>query len=181
MISKKAQSEKHPPLPSQSRQTLEVVPPQGQSLQQEVTQLRREKDALSQIIWSLVQQTSPDTHSAEIPAAVSDPLWALVFVPGSKDGTVKILAGSNPPITESQKKKVIRFLRDTTITIPNALIALKYEFPPAYVEKEILPWLKWEPNVDAQDVPKISGGKWASVRNAGLAEQAMNAFGIPKA
>lgn len=144
-------------------------PNQPPSANPELMQLRQQKDVLSRLLWTLVRQANPNTHTAEVPAVVSDPLWELVLERGSKDDAMRILAGAKLPMTESQRKKVIRFLRDTAILMPDALIALKYEYPSAHVEKEILPWLKW------------ADGRWVSVRDAGLVERAMNAVGIPKA
>lgn len=160
---------------------LEVRSPAAPSQDQELIQLRRDEDAMSQIMWELVRHTNPETHTAEVPAAVSDPLWALVFERGSKEGQVKILAGTNLPITESQKKRVCRFLRGTSRPMEDALRELRFEFPLSYVEQQIAAHLRWERTSADGVAAGAPVGQWISVKPPGFGERAMNAFGIPKA
>lgn len=169
------------PLPSSSqpRQTIEVIPPKGPSLEQEVIQLRREKDALSQLLWETVRQASPDTHTLEVPAAVSDPLWLLAFVPGSKAGTAKILAGTMPPISEQEKKRVVRLLRGTAKPMAEALAELELPYPESYVEREIAAHVVWKKSVDDAGGARGSG-TWDSVRKPDIGEQLKNVLRIPK-
>lgn len=153
----------------QLQQSLQPAPP---TPEQELLQLRRQNDAMSQLMWELVRQSNPETHRAEMPTAVSDPLWQLVFVPGSKDGTTTILAGTMLPITEQEKKRVVRLLRGTNKKMEDALRELGLEFPAAYVEKQIGDYIKWG------TVSHQSG--WESIKPASVVESVKNLLHLPK-
>lgn len=139
------------------------LPPQSA----EVQQLMREKANLCQMLWELVRLHSPDTETVELPTTASNPLWQLAFVRGSEDGKVKLMAGLHPEMTDAQQKRVVRFLRDTSKKIEEAMISLELPFPPLYVDRRISDRITWK------------DGKWISVTPAGLVEKAKNAVHWP--
>lgn len=155
------------------------IPSSTGSVTTELQQLRLQKDALSQLLWEVVRKASPETETIEVSSAVSDPLWLLAFVPGSKEGTTKILAGTMPPITEQEKKRVVRLLRGTNTPMGAALLELKLPYPPSYVEKQIAAHLVWKKSGN-DDGGAGSAGTWESVRGPELGEQLKNVLRIPK-
>lgn len=147
-----------------------------QSQEQELQSLRYEKAAMSAVIWNLVRLAAPDTHSAEVGTMATDPLWQLAFVQSSNpnSGRIKILAGAMKPITEQEKKRVVRLLRGTSTPMHTALLQLELPHPPSYVEKEIHQYLWW------QKPTKDAAGYWFSVTRTPLVESAKNLIGLPK-
>lgn len=151
---------------------------------QELIALRREKAALSAIMWNLVRQAHPETHDAEVMPAAEEPLWQLAFVQSSdaSSGKIRIVAGTIVPITESEKKRVVRLLRGTSTPMHTALAQLELDrFPPSYVEREIAAHLKWAPaEKDAATNPHGVAGVWESVKAPTLGEKAKNFLNLPK-
>lgn len=137
---------------------------------QELISLRREKAALSQILWNLVTMAAPDTHKIEVSPAPTDPLWQLAFVRSSdqESGKVCLLAGTIPEITEQEKKRVVRLLRGTTKPMHEALAELKIPHPSAYVEDKIKAHLVWKEHTDS------NGGFWESIKPPSIGERAKN-------
>lgn len=156
----------------------------SQQEMQELTSLRREKAALSGMLWELVRQAAPETHDIEVKAAPTDPLWQLAFVQSSdpKGGKVRILAGTIKPISEQEKKRVVRLLRGTTMPMDAALTQLKLQhYPPSYVEKQIEAYLAWDN--DGKNVPSNNPaalGTWKSVTPPSVGESAKNIIFWPK-
>lgn len=130
------QSSDRPPSPSPAQQ------------QQELTQLRRQTAAMSQIIWNLVRQIEPEEQQLVVSSIASDPLWQLAFVAADEKNTdatkVRILAGLLQPITEQEKKRVCRLLRWTARPLHEATAQLELPHPSEYVQKQIEPYLKWD-------------------------------------
>lgn len=81
---------------------------------------------------------------------------------------MELLAGTHPEITEQEKKRIVRLLRDTTNKIEEAVAFLKLPFPPAYVEQRIADHLTWK------------DGKWQSVTPPTIGERVKNAVNWPK-
>lgn len=134
---------------------------------------------MSQLMWELVRQSNPETHIAEVAASASDPLWLIAFVPGS-EGKVKILAGANQPITEQEKKRVVRLLRGTSKPMTEALTELRLEFPSAYVEKQISEHLVWDNSGKYPEGDSRIGGFWQSKNPTPAMETVKNILHIPK-
>lgn len=129
---------------------------------------------MSQIIWNLVRKYEPDEEQVVVSSLASDELWQLAFVQADAKNTdptlVRILAGLLPPITEAEKKKVVRLLRGTDKPMHEALAELELPHQPTYVEKQIRPHLVWDK----------ATGAWNSVTPAGLGEVAKNFLHLPK-
>lgn len=140
--------------------------PTPQQMRQELNLLYREKAQLSQMLWEAVRIAAPETHRLELPPAASDPLWVLAFNAGS-DGKMELLAGTHPEITEAEKKRLVRLLRDTTNKLEEAIAFLKLPFPPAYVEQRIADRIVWK------------DGAWRSVTPPTLGERVKNAVKWP--
>lgn len=142
-----------------------------QEQMQELLSLRRERAAISQIMWNLVRTIAPEEHQIEVSPTPSDPLWQLAFVQSSDpaSGKICILAGAIPPITEQEKKRVVRMLRGTSLSMEHALTELKLPYPPSYVEKVVEDRIKWSASKDAA-VPSI----WESVTPPSIGERATN-------
>lgn len=146
-----------------------------QKLRQELNALRQEKAAMSQIIWNLVRQLEPAEEQLVVSSIASDPLWQVAFLSADEKNSdptkVRILAGALVPITEGEKKRVVRFLRGTSKHMHEALTAFELPHPSDYVMRQIESHLKWD------EEKKL----WESVGAAPLAERALNILGIPKA
>jgi hypothetical protein len=167
-------------IPSPGQTPPEPLNPQER---QELISLRREKAALSAMLWNLVRQAYPDSHSAEVMPAADDPLWQIAFVQSSvrDSGKVRILAGTILPITESEKKRVVRLLRGTATPMHTALAQLELErFPPSYVEKQIEAHLKWQVGDEKAKTPLGVSGYWHSVTAPLFGEKAKNFLRLPK-
>jgi hypothetical protein len=134
-------------------------------------------------LWELIRQAAPDSHEVEVLPTASDPLWQLAFVQSSdaKSGKVRILAGTIKPISEQEKKRVVRLLRGTSTPMQTALAQLELErFPPSYVEKEVAKHLAWRP-VDKDAVnPHGVPGHWESVTPPPIGETVKNILHFPK-
>jgi hypothetical protein len=166
----------------QASKPAEPPPQMSQQEMQELLSLRREKAAMSQILWELVTQVAPDTHHIEVSPTPSDPLWQLAFVQSSdaKSGKIRILAGTMPAITEQEKRRVVRLLRSTSTPMHTALAQLEIPHPPSYVEKQIEAHLKWRPAEKGEFNPAGATGVWESVKAPSIGEKAKNFLGFPK-
>lgn len=179
-----------PPSPTPPPATSEATPaqaptPDTQSNSQRDQQMRslhQQNAALSQILWNLVRQYEPTEEQVVVSSIASDPLWQLAFMPADAENSdptkVRVLAGFVPPITEQEKKRVVRFLRGTDKPMMDALEALQLSHPPAYVEQQIAGHLKWYPGTKETEG---NDACWQSVTPASLAERAKNVLQIPKA
>lgn len=173
-----------PPNPpkDQSSKPAPESPQMSEQEMQELLSLRREKAALSQMMWEMVTQIAPDTHVVEVNPTPSDPLWQLAFVRSSdaKSDKIRIMAGTMLPITEQEKKRVVRLLRGTSTPMHTALAQLKIPHPPSYVEKQIETHLKWRPAEKSEASPEGAPGVWESVTPPSVGEKAKNFLGFPK-
>lgn len=154
----------------------------SQNERQELIALRREKAALSEMLWNLVRQAHPETHEAEVSPAAEDPLWQIAFVRSSdeKSGKIRILAGTIKPITEQEKKRVVRLLRGTATPMHTALAQLELDrFPPSYVEQQITAHLKWHPAEPNATTPLGVSGHWKSIQMPSFREKAKNLVNWP--
>lgn len=113
---------------------------------------------------------APETHDIEVATTPSDPLWQLVFGPSAdeKSGRVRILAGAIKPMTEQDKKRVVRLLRGTDRQLIDVLIELRMVWPPSYVEAQIATHLKWSEETK----------QWASVASPSLGARVANLIGL---
>lgn len=170
MISKKAQSENQSP-------SQQLTP------QQEISQLRQQYNAVSELLWEVVRLSNPDTHEISLLPHASDPLWELSFIRAELDGKpdpsgkIRICASTIPEITESQKKRVVRLLRGTSTSLPEAMTQLQIPHPISYVEKKISDRLEWKPN---SETDPTAGGIWESVTPPTIMESAKNILHFPK-
>ena len=142
--------------------------------QQEISQLRQQYAAVSELLWETIHTLAPETHEAVVLPHASNPLWELAFVrvagpDGQPDpsGKMRICAATIPEITEQEKKRVVRFLRGTDRPIEDALGELKLPFPATYLEAKIADRIKWENKT------------WVSVTPPTLAERVKNAVKWP--
>jgi hypothetical protein len=106
---------------------------------------------------------APTEEQIVISCIATDPLWHLAFLALDEENTdptkIRILAGLMPPITEQEKKRVVRFLRGTTKPVHEAIQELKLPHPPSYVQEQISPRLRWHPgSANPDDLPR-----WESV------------------
>lgn len=162
MTSKKAPSSNQNPQPS---------------LEQQLSQLRMQYAAVSEMLWETIREAGPASHEVEVSPNASDPLWELCFLraagpDGKPDpkGRIRICASTIPEMTESQKKRIIRFLRGTGHPLEDAMRECEIPHPLTYVESKIADRLKWNPGTSI----------WDSVTPATVGEQAKNILHFPK-
>lgn len=105
-----------------------------------------------------------------------DPLWQLPFLQvlddeGEMDpNKIRILAGTLPPLTEQDKKRLVRRLRGTNLELTAVLQEFKFtDYPPHYVERFLLDRVKWDKE------QKL----WVSVTPAGVGEKIRNLLHFP--
>lgn len=130
------------------------VPPNSEptvaQLQQEIAQLRQQYRAVGQYLWLAIRELRGDEHEITLKTDAIDPLWALAFLQVSDDkgemdlSRIQILAGTEPPMTEQEKKRLVRQLRGTNKKLTEVLAGLKLNFPQAYVERFISDRVKWD-------------------------------------
>lgn len=156
---------------SQTKQSMQVQPP-AQTPEHEIQALRRQVALSSQLLWETVRKLSPETDTATVPAEISNPLWQLAYEASSDGKSIRILAGTIPPITEQEKKRVVRTLRGTSTRIVDAVLALKLPHPPSYVEDQIKAFIVWNPGKDG------AAPVWNSVKPASIVETIRGKIGI---
>ena len=100
--------------------------------------LRLEKQAMAELIWNSVRKAFPDSHEVVVPLRPTDDLWMLAFsFEAEGSSNVRILAGTIPPITDQEKKRVVRFLKGTAHGMEVALAEFKLDHPAHYVASQI--------------------------------------------
>ncbi len=148
-------------------------------LQREIQQLRQQYRAVTQYLWIAIRLFRPEDHEAELVTNEVDPLWEVAFVhvqdaKGVIDpNRIRILAGTQLPMTEQEKKRLVRRLRGTSDRLAAVMAELKLNFPHAYVEQFIADRVKWKVNTDGSTV-------WESVTPPGFVEKLKNALDLPK-
>jgi hypothetical protein len=119
-------------------------------LQQEVAQLRQQYRAVSQYLWTVIRSLRAEEHEVTLDTSGVDPLWALVFLQvndaqGVIDpNRIQILAGTQPEMTDQEKKRLVRRLAGTKDKLVDAMAELKMDFPPPYAERRISDRVVWK-------------------------------------
>lgn len=133
---------------------------------QQITQLRQQYAAVSELLWESIRVLAPDAHEVTVLPQASNPLWQLAFLraqgaDGKPDptGRMRICAATIPELTEQEKKKVVRFLKGTGVPIEDALKEFQLPHPVGYVETRIADRIKWVPT-DPKSGPE---GTWQPV------------------
>lgn len=137
---------------------METPPPQPKSpeidLKREVARLQQESRAVSQYLWLTIASLREETMDVILDTSRIDPLWSLVFLhvldeKGEIDpGRIRVAAATIPPMTEQEKKRLVRRLKGTSER--NLAAVLKElgldHFPTPYVERFISDRVKWNPS-----------------------------------
>lgn len=150
-------------------------PPQP-SLEQQLQQLRMQYAGVSELLWETIRTLAPESHEATVSPHASNPLWELAFVRAEKDGKpdptgrMRICAATIPEMTESQKKKIVRFLRGTNRPLEDAMRECEIPHPLVYVEQRISDRVKWNPE----------SSLWDSITPATAGEKIKNIIHFPK-
>lgn len=166
------------PNPSHSpQQPTSTAQPSAPTPEQQLSQLRSQHEALSQLLWQVIRAASPEEHTITVLPGASDPLWEIWCnrseVDGKPDptGAIRVCAATIPELTEHEKKKVVRYLRGTDRPLGEALHALKLRHPMAYVEQKIADRIKFN----------ATDRRWESVTAPTLGERIKNVLRFPKA
>lgn len=140
--------------------------PPAPTPEQEIQGLRAQHAVDAQIIWNLVRKFCPDEHQIVCSIIADDPLWNLAYLQvdaeNSEPTQVRLAAGALQPISEQEKKKVVRALRGTSRQLHELVMELGLPHPPSYVEQQIKAhcvWLPTAPDKLTKDGPK---GAWVN-------------------